>query len=100
MNSSPRPWTADDGAVYAKDERLKNHGPDHEIADCTWWADPEKGTPNHAIAEANAELIVRAVNAYDDLVSALEAALDYIGNGYQPPELIAQCRAALDKAGK
>ena len=47
----------------------------------------------------NATLIVRAVNAHEALIAALEAAMNYIGNGYQPPELIAQAHAALVLAG-
>ena len=59
--------------------------------------------------QANAEFIVRAVNAHDDLVSSMTKFLDmYIGmvksgdcgfwNAEIEPEVIA-CRAALDKAG-
>lgn len=44
--------------------------------------------------------IICALNAHDDLVAALKAAMDYIGNGFQPPELIAQANAALEKAGE
>ncbi len=51
-------------------------------------------------ARADAALIVRSVNAHDALVAALNAAKDYIGNGYQPPELIDQIGAALKLAGE
>lgn len=54
---------------------------------------------SYAEAEAIASEIVRAYNAHEDLVDALKAAMDHIGNGYQPPDLIAQANAALSKAG-
>ena len=39
---------------------------------------------------------LRIVN--EALLEALKACLNYIGNGYQPPELIQQARAAIAQA--
>jgi hypothetical protein len=45
-------------------------------------------------AEANARLMAAAPELYE----ALNRARDFISNGYQPPDLIEQIRAALEKA--
>ncbi len=45
-------------------------------------------------AEANARLM----SAAPELYAALDRARDFISNGYQPPDLVEQIRAALDKA--
>lgn len=50
----------------------------------------------YASSPANARLIAAA----PDLLAALLAAKDFIGNGYQPPDLIDQMQAAIDKATK
>lgn len=71
---TPIPWTVDpefeDQAVI---------GPDGvQVADCSITCHPKFGKRNDVINAANAEFIVRAVNAHDDLVKALEAARGYI----------------------
>jgi hypothetical protein len=52
--------------------------------------------------EANADFIVRAVNAHDDLVAALEAVIDYedvmLPAGSYGEEVHNKARAALAKA--
>lgn len=65
--STPRPWRLDEDF----DEHIigaNNEG----VADCCVVL-PKIG-PRHAENEANAALIVRAVNAHDDLVAALNDA--------------------------
>lgn len=38
------------------------------------------------------------IAAAPDLLAALKAAKDFIGNGYQPPELVEQMHAAIARA--
>lgn len=46
----------------------------------------------------NAEAYAHLIAAAPDLLAALKAAKDFIGNGYQPPELVDQMFAAISKA--
>jgi hypothetical protein len=69
-NATPRPWATNCHHVPARVESEAEHGIVNDgwiICDC----DGPDG-------EANAELIVRAVNAHDDLVAALDMCLDLI----------------------
>ena len=47
---------------------------------------------------ANAALIVRCVNAHDDLVKAVEACLAMLDNRHWNGDMVAHARAALAKA--
>lgn len=42
--------------------------------------------------------VAAVIAAAPDLLAALKAAKDFIGNGYQPPELVEQMFAAIEKA--
>ena len=63
---TPGPWKTE-GAQVLSDQCL------YPVAIC------EGGTPDEG--EANAAFIVRACNAHDDQVAALEAALTLVGRG-------------------
>lgn len=102
---TPRPWhrcTASDGKC-----------PCHLIYDnqgvsiATWYGDDRETIPEITVAcpsvdegMANAALIVRAVNSFDDLVAACERALDEMDGRPRGPGAIEVLRAALKKAGK
>jgi len=106
---SPLPWTLhrNEPIIYGADERTA-------IADCrvhTPGATRPARTP--AVNDANAELIVRAVNSHAELVAALRACLDSMDRLYpngMPPARGTLCeemdwsqatrsaRAALAKA--
>lgn len=51
--------------------------------------------------EANARLAASAPDLYracEGLLTALDRAMDYIGNGYQPQDIVAEAREARDQA--
>ena len=91
MNASPRPWCID--PEYPK---LVLHENKQLIARC------ERGTNNQACSDA--ALIVRAVNAHDDLVKALRLTMTVLAYAQgkdivsdNSPCMVA-ARAALAKA--
>ena len=86
--ATPRPWVVDD-----------------DYPDVYGGVSTITGRPvlvAQAETLANAELIVRAVNAYDDLVAALSNALIHLGKKNMSDEVLTsvmrQCSAALAKA--
>lgn len=110
MSHTPTPWkiigreVMEDGSVYP--EHII--GGFHEFQICLMESistaalsaeNPDKYPALDAACRANAEFIVRAVNAHDDLVAALEA----IAEGCSFPEDAVQeavckrARAALEK---
>ena len=97
MSATPRPWTVerhdqDDGSINYE---IWTNG---WVLIATYHRVVTLSDADNERAREDAALIVRAVNAHDDLVAALKAAMDHIGNGYQPPDLIEQANAALAKA--
>ena len=76
-DSTPRPWRYEGGIVLALDARQTI------IAEVT-------GAPSNPSRDADGLLIVRAVNAYDALVIALEKAAMYVAAArmVKPDELV------------
>lgn len=80
--ATPRPWKRDPGSPYAEfgsDNAILLDGPEEGGAIVSVCIDDgTHGTPapSRQEAEANAELIIRAVNAHDALREACEAAVD------------------------
>jgi hypothetical protein len=71
MSATPRPWLLDRATVYAL-------GPDgtNRMSAFVDYYTRQGGTAEEACD--NAELIVRAVNAHDELLEACKAALNHI----------------------
>jgi hypothetical protein len=92
---TPLPWHADGPEVMG----LDGNG-DYADHVATAWNAP--GGPEPEGAVANAALIVRAVNAHADLLSACEAVLDWIwphgGDSDEQREVYDQVCAAIAKA--
>jgi hypothetical protein len=91
--ATPRPWAINEDRLH---EIVFDPGGDGiPIAECF-------GLPDDGETEANAALIVRAVNSHEALVEACEAADDYVA-AHAVTEtqvrLVNQLRAALAKAG-
>jgi hypothetical protein len=85
LQHTPTPWGVDGVYVERKgDERLVT------LANCSH--SPRIDIPT---AKANAEFIVRAVNAHDDLLSALAAALEWIDA--VPPETVLPTMPGFDR---
>lgn len=79
---TPAPWHAENGTIYSQYATIGSaHGK----------------TRNDAENDANAAFIVRAVNAHDALVEALE---EFIGSHatFSVPSIAAKARAALRAA--
>lgn len=93
MSHTPTPWKAfrsTDGHVYIGIGDKDGGG----IADAGFgmWRDgPER--------EANAELIVRAVNAHDELIECVKAALNMVDGDGMPPNWD-WLRATVKSAGQ
>lgn len=88
---TPLPWSLDE-----RDPALAI-GPDGKpVADCVIF-NPRQARPI-AEAEANAALIVRAVNAHEELVAALENLIIGIGMGWDLEGMIEAGNAALARA--
>ncbi len=97
MEPTKRPWELYPGRttnrLYGIQECFYICGPAHEshfVADL-FVGKYEKGTQD-------AELIVRAVNAHDDLLAACETALDQLLRPRNPEDAIAELRDVLRKA--
>ena len=78
--ATPRPWTLEG-------DSLNIHSGDPWTGDSVWIASTngrvgEHGFPSDASAKANAALTVRAVNAHDALVEAVETALGIVDQGW------------------
>lgn len=90
--ASPRPWHASDDAVFVG-------------VNCLALCDTDVFTA--PINAANAALIVKAVNAHDDLVAALQEVMEWVRN-WSPqfldddewPDTAVRVAAALSKAGE
>lgn len=90
MTATPRPWALDtneDGDVFGV------NAPDAELIVCD--PPPAHFVKSRAAWEANAALIVKAVNAHDDLVAALKAAEGYLLNAKIDLETGAPKRTAI-----
>lgn len=98
--ATPRPWRTD--AEFDHENIL---GPDEAmVADCAIFLNRKFGKRTPEINRANAELIVRAVNAHDALVEALEDLLSDCDRQMQNPShhrpfSYDKARAALKLAG-
>jgi hypothetical protein len=96
---TPRPWYCKGNAVYWFPEgRTVLEGYRHVASTHSYDAttDPiDEGTD-----EANASLIVRAVNSHDELIAACEQAAGYLEHERDAgwPEVLACLRSALARA--
>lgn len=90
MKHTPTPWKTNT-AIHPDDQVFSADGA--IVADCKW----TKHNPD--IRSANAEHIVRCVNAHDDLAAALEELLAERANDFHhDTEGFNMARAALAKA--
>jgi hypothetical protein len=85
MTNTPTPW-------YATGVHVQSAVKNEDNYVCT----AEGSSPEEAIA--NADLIVRAVNSHDALVSALVSALTNLRSRNHPTEFDLECIEAGDKA--
>jgi hypothetical protein len=105
-NATPRPWTIRASSDASGDVGITADVFNNVLAET--FADLRfQGERNTAEARANAELIVRAVNAFEPLVAALEDArkaisnaIEVVGSRKGDPEFttLAKVEAALAKA--
>jgi len=103
LNATPRPWTIRASRDASGDVGITGGGLPNVLAET--FADLRfRGERNTYEARANAELIVRAVNAFEPLVEALEMIRDADedckrdGLTTMPPMARAKIDAALAKA--
>ena len=90
---TPRPWTTRGGRIYGADD-----DPIASTGVSSRWSEEDK---------ANEKLIVRAVNAHDELVAALKCLVKETEYMWEDADLMPECtgealiaaRAALAKAG-
>lgn len=108
---TPRPWVCHSGAIYRDAPNVFPKGDETGIRIALM----DRDTPYTAPTErdANAKLIVRAVNAFDSLTTALESALGWLnhsdvrylisnklGEQAELQRTLGQARAAIALAGK
>jgi len=93
---TPTPWNA--RPIYAKDGRFELRSERHQsvgYAPLAYVRGDKRETGGDG--EANAQFIVRACNAHDQLVAALKAVVEFYSYAEFGP--IAQAREALAAAG-
>ena len=94
--ATKRPWTLEGDSLHI-------HSGNPWTGDSVWIASAlgrvgRHGFPSNASAKDNAALIVRAVNAHDALVAALEGLLGEADTGPIELEYLEAARAALTLA--
>lgn len=85
--ANPRPWKLIDHVENRLYRDADEYDYEHVMQHCWYIAGPldysdfvaDLVTSRDAVGDANAELIVRAVNSHDDLVAALKSAKSELG---------------------
>ncbi len=98
MSHTPTPWFHTDGIIYALTEHpsgIGGSGTCNRFMATISTCNGKYGAPPAEI-EANTKLVVRAVNAHQELVDALDW---YVKHPFEeaPPEIHRAAKAALDK---